>query len=87
MTYRVEYGGGDVEVPTLNAAIEGAKQAVAADDEWLRSIAFDGITAAEAFGKATAWLAGHPTGVEVGDVGWQQMGPDCTLRIHYRARG
>ncbi len=31
MTYRVEYGGGDIEIPTLNEAIEGAKQAIAAD--------------------------------------------------------
>lgn len=31
MTYRVEYNGSDLEVATLDSAIEGAKQAIAAD--------------------------------------------------------
>lgn len=148
MTYRVEYDGGDVEIPTLNAAIESAKQAIAADagpiSEWvvehddtindwfvrglvngepvggtavvsgpematapaphrpasyvasssgrppvegsMRVVTFDGATPAEAFGRATAWLAGRPELVEVGDVGWHQGTVDTPhqLRIHVR---
>ncbi|MDP9819062.1 hypothetical protein [Spirilliplanes yamanashiensis] len=142
MTYRVEYGGGDVEIPALDAAIESAKQAIAADagpvsewvvehDEaindwfvqglvngrpvgttavvsgpeptvpvdltptspaapegWLQSVAFDGGTPAEVFGKATAWLAAaHPGAVEVSDVGWQAGPQGLQLRLHYRGSG
>jgi hypothetical protein len=137
MTYRVEYTGGDVEITTLDAAIETAKQAIAADvgpiagwsvehdetindwfvrgyvdgepvgataivsgpeptfvpddrprdvrggDAWLRVATFDGATPAEAFGKATAWLAGRPE-VVVGDVGWQADPTACQLRLNYR---
>jgi hypothetical protein len=153
MTYRVEYNGSDVEVTTLDSAIEGAKQAIAADvgpvsgwtvehDEtindwfvqgvsngspvgstavvtgpepvmaqpepvrphqdapgvyrarhpvgsadggWLRSTSFTGVTAAEAFGRATAWLAGRPDSVEVSDVGWHATpaAGEFELRIHY----
>jgi hypothetical protein len=31
MTYRVEYNGGDIEVTTLDAALDNAKNAIAAD--------------------------------------------------------
>ena len=31
MTYRVEYNGGDIEVATLDAALDNAKHAIAAD--------------------------------------------------------
>jgi hypothetical protein len=31
MTYRVEYNGGDIEVQTLEAALDNAKNAIAAD--------------------------------------------------------
>ncbi len=31
MTYRVEYNGGDIEVTTLDAALDNAKHAIAAD--------------------------------------------------------
>jgi hypothetical protein len=144
MTYRVEYDGGDVEIPTLNAAIEGAKQAIAADagpigewaveydetiNDWFvrgyvdgepvgltavvsgpeptpdpapepvaatpplptdgawHVMAFDGVNPAEAFGRATAWLAGRVDLVDVGDVGWQRGGPGVPyqVRIHFRA--
>lgn len=32
MTYRVEYNGEDLEVPTLDAALDNAKHAIAADE-------------------------------------------------------
>jgi hypothetical protein len=160
MTYRVEYNGSDVEVTTLDSAIEGAKQAITADigpvsgytvehdetindwfvqgvadgspvgatavvtgpepvmtppppaphapaegalygtpagyrprhpagpdgDGWLRSTSFTGVTPVEAFGKATAWLAGRPDAIAVSDVGWHAA-PDAghfELRLHYR---
>jgi hypothetical protein len=162
MSYRVEYNGRDVEATTLDAAIEDAKDAIAADvgpvsgwtvehdetindwfvqgvvngepvgstavvsgpeptmvaetgpsaqygppaqhgpppqhragvygspvgehEEWLRAITFTGVTPAEAFGRATTWLAARPDAVDVGDVGWRapSAGEAFELQIHYR---
>jgi hypothetical protein len=55
------------------------------DGEWVRVVGFGGSTPAEAFGKATAWLAGHPGVVAVTDVGWQSTANGPQLRIYYRA--
>jgi hypothetical protein len=138
MTYRVEYNGGDIEVTTLDAALDNAKNAIAADvgpisgwtvehdetindwfvqgvrngtpvgptavvsgpepmftataaavppgdpDGWLQRVSFTGPTAADAFATATNWLAGRAAVVTVTDVGWQQTGPGCQLRLYYR---
>jgi hypothetical protein len=160
MTYRVEYNGEDIEVTTLDAALDSAKNAIAADvgpisgwtvehddaindwfvqgvldgtpigptavvsgpepsgpppvtdprdlgvvvgaeadevrirptttprsrggDEWVRVVAFGGSTPAEAFGKATAWLAGRPD-VALTDLGWHATANGPQLRVYYRA--
>jgi hypothetical protein len=61
MTYRVEYGGGDVEIPTLNAAIEGAKQAIAAD---VGPVAEWAVEHDEAINDwfVQGYVGGHPVG-------------------------
>jgi hypothetical protein len=160
MTYRVEYHGSAVEVSTLDAAIEAAKDAILGDvgpvsawtiehdetindwfvqgvtngepvgstavvagpepmdvgvqpdppqhhndgsggapglyrtqhsvepagDEPLRSVLFAGVTPAEAFGKATTWLAGRPDSVTISDVSWRpasEAEDSVHLRVYY----
>jgi hypothetical protein len=51
----------------------------------MNAVAFGGSTPAEAFGKATAWLAGHPDLVAVTDVGWHYSPNGPELRIYYPA--
>lgn len=59
------------------------------DDERLRARSFTGVTPAEVFGKATAWLAGSPVPMGVADVGWHVV-PDSPepldLTIYYYVR-
>jgi hypothetical protein len=159
MTYRVEYNGEDIEVTTLDAALDSARNAIAADvgpisgwtvehddaiNDWfvqgvldgtpigptavvsgpeptaappvdprdlgvvvgtdpygtgiratttprsrgvdqVRVVAFRGSTPAEAFGQATAWLAGNPDLVMIADVGWHPTANGPELRIYYPA--
>jgi hypothetical protein len=59
-------------------------------DEPARSVAFAGVSAIEAFGKATTWLAGRADEIEVLDVAWRQPADrrsPCQVRIYYRAGG
>ena len=162
MTYRVEYNGEDIEVTTLDAALDSAKNAIAADvgpisgwtvehddaindwfvqgvldgtpigptavvsgpepigpppspdprdlgvvvgaqadetgirattsprsagvggGEWVRVVGFGGSAPAEAFGKATALLAGRPD-VAMTDLGWHATAHGPQLRVYYRA--
>ena len=50
----------------------------------MRLVAFGGSTPAEAFGKATAWLAGHPDVAAI-DVGWHTTANGFELRLYYPA--
>lgn len=58
-------------------------------DERLRAKSFSGVTPAEVFGKAAAWLAGSPAPVGVADVGWHYL-PDnpepLDLTVYYYVR-
>lgn len=51
----------------------------------LRSVEFDGYSPAEAFGKATAWLARRDGAVGVLDIGWHRVPDDepFNLVIYY----
>jgi hypothetical protein len=68
MTYRVEYNGGDLEVGTLDAALDNAKHAIAADvgpisgwsvehDEMINDWFIQGIRSGEPIGP-TAVVSG-----------------------------
>jgi hypothetical protein len=153
MTYRVEYNGEDIEVTTLDAALDSARNAIAADvgpisgwtvehddaiNDWfvqgvldgtpigptavvsgpeptvdprdlgvvvgdpygpdirattnprsrgtdMRLVTFGGSTPAEAFGQATAWLAGNPDLLTIADVGWHPTANGPELRIYFPA--
>ena len=154
MTYRVEYNGEDIEVTTLDAALDSARNAIAADvgpisgwtvehddaiNDWfvqgvrdgtpigstavvsgpeptvdprdlgvvvgtdphgtdiratttprsrgtdMRLVTFGGSTPAEAFGQATAWLAGNPDLRTIADVGWHPTANGPELRIYFPA--
>jgi hypothetical protein len=70
-----------------SAGVYRSSHASAADDEWVRSIVFTGVTPAEVFGKATTWLARHPAAVAISDVGWRtstESAEAFQLRIHYQ---
>ena len=51
----------------------------------MRAVVFGGNTPAEAFGKATAWLAGHPDLVAISDVAWHPTANGPELRLYFPA--
>jgi hypothetical protein len=74
MTYRVEYNGDDLEVTTLDAALDNAKHAIAADvgpvsgwsvehDEMINDWFVQGVRAGERIGPTAVVSGPEPIGV------------------------
>jgi len=74
MTYRVEYNGDDLEVSTLDAALDNAKHAIAADvgpitgwsvehDEMINDWFVQGVRAGERIGPTAVVSGPEPVGL------------------------
>src|SRR6185436_68012 len=95
MAYRVDYNGEDIELATLDAALNCARNAIANDvdrfdgwavdhdedvEDWERRVSFVGQTPAEAFAMAADWLERHPDIIALGDIGWHHTPTGHQLR-------
>jgi len=74
--------GPEPVTPVVVAPISPARR-LPADDERPHRVSFTGVTPAEVFGMATAWLAARPDVTEVGDLGWASDSAAYRLRIYY----